>query len=667
MLDEIFKKGIIYKYNYWWLAEVFLMWLKTLQARFAVPVSIFVCVAVIGSAFVFSLLEQKRIEASVADEAQRERQSLVELLSVTDSLVMEQTKSSLRLLMQRGQTLGAATLGAEVRVKERSVADLLLGVQAQANRFDLVDSVVAIGGGTATLFVKSGDDFVRISTNVKKDGERAIGTVLDPKGRAIAAIRDGRAFYGQVDILGNPFVTGYEPIRDAAGNVIGIWYVGYKIDMAALKKVIDDSRLLDSGFFAVIDGKGTVRFRSAHVTDDAVAALQKDGAGWSIERQEFPAWGFTVVSAYPQAEVAQIARQRMFTIIGVGVAACLILIGLLIILLRRLVLKPLGGEPTAASDAATRIAGGDLTQTITLAAGDERSMMAAIARMQNGLRGIVASIHGTVGELNTAAEMLVQMAERVSQGSAQQNDATAAIAATLEEITVSVRQVSDSANTVDAMAGSAGRLAAEGDTIVGGMVSEMRQSADLVNESAQRVEKLGEDSQRVTAIVKVIKEIADQTNLLALNAAIEAARAGEQGRGFAVVADEVRKLAERTATSTQEISAMIAEIQRNTAAAISGIETGVVRVNGCVTRAEQAGTGMARISEATTAVVHAVAEISYSLKEQSTASELMARNVEQVANMNDENNAAVHGVAAEVRRLRELAAELNRAADTFRV
>ncbi|MRD73818.1 methyl-accepting chemotaxis protein [Rhodocyclus tenuis] len=643
------------------------MWLKTLQARFAVPVSVFVVVSVIGGALLFSWFERQRIETGVSELAANERQSLVQLLGVTDALVMEQTRSSLRLLMQRGRALGPAALGAPVRVKERDVPELMFGAQPQSNRFDLVDGVVAIGGGSATLFVKSGDDFVRVSTNVKKDGERAIGTVLDPKGAAYAAIREGRAFYGKVDILGSPYLTGYEPLRDANGQIIGIWYVGYKIDMAAVKEIVDASRLLDSGFLAVVDGKGVVRFRSSHVSDESVSALLKDGSGWVLDHREFPAWGFNVISGYPLAEVAQLVRGRLLAIVAAGAVGCVVLIALLLFLLRRLVLAPLGGEPNVAAEVASRIAGGDLRQPIALRDRDTASMMAAIARMQESLRGIVASIHGSVESLNGAAGTLVHMSENVSQGSAQQNDATASIAATLEEITVSVRQVSDSATSVDQLAGSAGQLTSEGDSIVANMVSEMRASAEIVNQSAQRVGRLGEDSQRISEIVTVIKEIADQTNLLALNAAIEAARAGEQGRGFAVVADEVRKLAERTALSTQEISDTISLIQQSTTQAISGIEEGAIRVNACVTLADQTRDGMARISEAIVEVVRAINEISGALKEQSQATELIAGNVEQVANMNSENATAVAGVAQEAKRLRELASELNRAADTFRV
>ena len=643
------------------------MFKNNIQARFIVPVSAFVIFVVLGGALIFSSIENRRIAAGVTTETQQKVQEVMQILGVTDTLIMAQTQGAMRLLIERGGALGAASLGAAVQVKDKNVPDLLLGGKAQANHYDLVDGVVKVAGGTATLFVKQGDDFVRVSTNVKRDNERAIGTVLDPKGKAIAAIREGKAFYGQVDILGNPFLTGYEPIRNAQGEVIGIWYVGYKVDMAVLKTLVDKSRLLQSGFVAIMDDKGKLRFRSGHVSDEQVATLVKDNAGWELVRQEFATWGFSVLGAYPRAEAEQISRERMLTIIVVGVLACFVLIVLLTVMLRKMVLAPLGGEPTAASDAASRIAAGDLTVPITVAPGDERSMMAAISKMQEGLRKIVSSIHEGAAALNTASGNLVTVSDRVSAGVSHQNDATSAIAATLEQVTVSIRHVSDSAGTAHTMAKSAGDLASEGNAIVGKAVEEMHLSADAVNQSAMMIDKLGEGSKQITAIVNVIKEIADQTNLLALNAAIEAARAGESGRGFAVVADEVRKLAERTATSTHEISQMIGEIQNSTSQAISGIEDGASRVNGSVSKAVEAGQSMDHINAATLQVVAAVDEISLALREQSAASDVIARNLEQVANMNEENTAAVREVVADAQRLQALAADLKQAVGGFRV
>ncbi|SEB25276.1 Cache 3/Cache 2 fusion domain-containing protein [Variovorax sp. YR216] len=140
----------------------------------------------------------------------------------------ENVKQAMSLLKERTAKLGAPAIKGEDAVAGKSVPALYFGATKMNNYFVVVDEVKQAMGGTATLFVKSGDDFVRVATNVQKDdGTRAIGTVLDPKGKAIAAIHSGAAYYGEADILGKTYVTGYEPIRDSGGSVIGVYYVGY--------------------------------------------------------------------------------------------------------------------------------------------------------------------------------------------------------------------------------------------------------------------------------------------------------------------------------------------------------------------------------------------------------------------------------------------------------
>lgn len=123
--------------------------------------------------------------------------------------------------------LGAAKLNGKEAVSGKDASALYFGASKINNNFEVVDAVVKANGGTATLFAKTGDEYVRVSTNVPKDNGRATGTILDPKGKAIIEINAGKAFYGEVDILGKPYVTGYEPIKDGSGAVIGIYYVGY--------------------------------------------------------------------------------------------------------------------------------------------------------------------------------------------------------------------------------------------------------------------------------------------------------------------------------------------------------------------------------------------------------------------------------------------------------
>ena len=140
----------------------------------------------------------------------------------------EDVKAAMQLLKSEAAKLGAPSVKGEEAVAAKTVPALYFGKTKMNNNFALVDEVQKKMGGTATIFVKNGDEFVRVATNVKKaDGSRAIGTVLDPKGKAIAAISKGESFYGDVDILGKPYTTGYEPIRNASNDIIGVYYVGY--------------------------------------------------------------------------------------------------------------------------------------------------------------------------------------------------------------------------------------------------------------------------------------------------------------------------------------------------------------------------------------------------------------------------------------------------------
>jgi hypothetical protein len=141
---------------------------------------------------------------------------------------MDKVKAAMAALMDKTAKLGPPKIDGSDPVGGKNAPALYFGTTKMNNFFDVVDTVAKEQGGNATLFVKAGDEYVRVATNIKKDdGSRAIGTILDPKGTAIAMIQKGEAYYGDANILGKAFVTGYEPIRDAAKNVIGIYFVGY--------------------------------------------------------------------------------------------------------------------------------------------------------------------------------------------------------------------------------------------------------------------------------------------------------------------------------------------------------------------------------------------------------------------------------------------------------
>jgi len=249
----------------------------------------------------------------------------------------------------------------------------------------------------------------------------------------------------------------------------------------------------------------------------------------------------------------------------------------------------------------------------------------------------------------------------------QQRRAAANMSLAIEQMSDQINHLAGSAQQAHRIASHAGELANSGCQVVGQVVQEIQRIAEVVNQSSAIIVDLGERSEAISTIVAVIREIADQTNLLALNAAIEAARAGESGRGFAVVADEVRKLAERTSRSTQEISTMITAIQGGTREAVNSMKLGVTRVSEGVALATRAGESIKEIGGNAQQVVEQVANISHALREQSSTSSEIARSVEDVARMAEENCTAANGNAATAERLQSLSGVLEQEVRRFRL
>ena len=270
-------------------------------------------------------------------------------------------------------------------------------------------------------------------------------------------------------------------------------------------------------------------------------------------------------------------------------------------------------------------------------------------------------------QVMTTAHQMAASSQELTGSSDQQTQATVAMAAAIEEITVSIATVADSANNAHDMALEAGKLSGEGASTVRGAVGEMGKISASVGHSTQMIRELDKKSTEISNIVNVIKEIADQTNLLALNAAIEAARAGEQGRGFAVVADEVRKLAERTTVSTQEIAKMIDAIQSSTQSSVQGMDLSSSQVHEGMLMAQRSGDSMVHIEASTDKVREAVDGISSALREQSLAANQLAQEVEKIAQKSEMNGALAKQSSAAAQHLEEQAQALKLTVNRFKV
>jgi methyl-accepting chemotaxis protein len=266
-----------------------------------------------------------------------------------------------------------------------------------------------------------------------------------------------------------------------------------------------------------------------------------------------------------------------------GIACAVTMIGWNI---NRSVQRLIGGEPREAADAAECLAGGDLTRRmISDRAG---TVLGTLAAMQVKLNGVVGNIHQGIDHLSRQSGELSDYAGDVSQAARKQADLSATTATAIGQLTVSIHDVSEIAHTTEINSQRTVDLARQGDEVVHQVSREIENIAAAVNASTDRIHLLVDRSKEIGSITLSIKDIADQTNLLALNAAIEAARAGEQGRGFAVVADEVRRLAERTTLATVEISRMIETIQMETHSAVEAMEGTLPRVQHGQTLSQEA-------------------------------------------------------------------------------
>ncbi|SDB32071.1 Methyl-accepting chemotaxis protein [Pseudomonas sp. NFACC23-1] len=557
---------------------------------------------------------------------------------------------------------------------------LSLGGEVLNNNFKEVDDFKAMTAGVATVFVRSGDDFIRVSTSVsKQDGTRAIGTVLDRAGPAYGPVISGQSYIGRALLFGRFYMSQYTPVRDSSGKIIAVLYVGFDYTDAqnAQFENLKRFRIGQTGSLALLDeqNKWLVPPAGVQALDNATATItgliKKPGKGafWTDTAEDFysvavPFEGgpWAVVASMPKTEIRAVTWS-VGTQLAIGsLLAMLLAVGSAMWLLRSK-LAPLGDLVRQAE----ALGAGDLSVRLNVSSHDEIGQLArAFNQMSQALSTMVEHIRKASQEVNSRAQALSGLSSGAYEGMEQQSGEITSMAGAVEEFSATSLNIADNMGNTERLAQENAQQTRIGRTSMDEASSSLEQIAGALNSTATVINTLGQRSQEIGGIVGVITSIAEQTNLLALNAAIEAARAGEQGRGFAVVADEVRSLASRTRQATDEISSMINSIQQETGNAISTMEQGNLLMQEGLSRNANVATALARIDEQSRSAGQQFAAITTATQEQSSTATLLSSNLQSIAMANSEQREVVSNLALTAKELEKLAQDLRQEVDRFR-
>jgi methyl-accepting chemotaxis protein len=419
--------------------------------------------------------------------------------------------------------------------------------------------------------------------------------------------------------------------------------VAYRDDLTKAMQLIKEGKKKEAGLYLVHTLRKT---QSAYFA--ATAELIK------YQSQLMDESGKDAASNAKQAQKLIIVLILLAMVFAVGVSL--------------FVVRSISGALSEGVDVANRLATGDLTASVTIRSTDEiGTLMTAMDNMVKSLRLLIGKIKYAADNMASGSEQLSTSAEEISRGMNEQTSRSTQIATAAEQMSQTVVDVAKNTSNIAQISTQAFDHAKDGEGVVKRSVDEVQAIASTVAESSQVMKRLGESSGQIGDIVGVINDIADQTNLLALNAAIEAARAGEQGRGFAVVADEVRKLAERTTQATSQINSMISSIQSEVAHAGVAMNNATLRVESGVEFSRKTGDSLRNIVSSVNTLQSMVQQIASATEEMSSVSETISSDIHGIAAGSKEISAGSGQIAQASSDLARLATELQSVVRQFKV